>query len=202
LPLGYDELIYSPEGKTAHLHHPNVMMTGSMIGIQSIDAAEWLCREIMPEVWKEVPNVHVYLVGSNPANEVLALAGRDERIHVTGFVDDLASYLRAADVYVCPLRLGSGMRTRVIEALACGCVVVSTPEGVVGLECQPKDPKPWIANSTGEGIAMNIRRLLGYGCSDGDQPIQKNNVLNFVKDYSWEGIALLLTKIYGRMMKI
>src|SRR5688572_6998873 len=127
LPLGFNGEVFRPEGPRAPLAQPSVVFSGSMRSMQSVDAAAYLIREIMPAVWNAVPDAVVYLVGAGADDRILELQrGNESKVVVTGFVDDLASYLRAATVYVSPLRLGSGMRTRVVEAAAAGCAIVST----------------------------------------------------------------------------
>lgn len=97
----------------------------------NVDAARWLVRSILPQVGAEA---HLKLVGSNPAEDVRKLAGR--QVEVTGYVSDeqlLAAYARAR-VAVVPLRMGAGMKGKVIEALHHGLPLVTTPVGAQGLE--------------------------------------------------------------------
>lgn len=97
------------------------------------DAALWLVERVMPLVWQHVPDVHLYLVGSNPSAQVQALAG--PRVTVTGFVTDeeLARRYGAARVAVVPLRYGGGVKGKVVESMRFGLPMVTTPVGVQGL---------------------------------------------------------------------
>src|SRR5690606_4780196 len=54
-------------------------------------------------------------------------------ITLTGWVDSVLPYLQSADIYVAPLRMGSGTRLKILEALAAGCGVVATPTAAAGL---------------------------------------------------------------------
>lgn len=192
LPLGFDEVEYCPEGSRTSMKQPNVVMTGAMGTIQNIEAATRLCKSIMPIVWETVPEMQVYLAGGRPAPEIMELAN-DSRVHVTGFVADLASYLRAADVYVCPLRLGSGMRTRAIEALACGCAMVTTPEGVVGIEkSHSSNEYPWLVGHDDTDFASKIIDLHnGHYVTN-----LKRNAIKTASNYSWHNIAEKLNDYY------
>jgi glycosyltransferase involved in cell wall biosynthesis len=100
----------------------------------NVDAAKWLVREIMPIVWERFPDVHLSLVGSNPSNEVRALAG--DKVTVTGYVSDeeLLRIYRKARVAVVPLRVGAGMKGKVVEALHHGVPLVTTTVGAQGLQ--------------------------------------------------------------------
>jgi glycosyltransferase involved in cell wall biosynthesis len=110
---------------------PLVMLLANFGYAPNVDAAQYLCRDILPEIARAVPDVHVWLVGNAPPDEVLALA--DERVTVTGYVPDVLPYLNAADVVVCPLRIGGGVKLKTIEALRRGKAIVSTQVGAQGL---------------------------------------------------------------------
>lgn len=101
----------------------------------NVDAAKWLVHEIMPKVRAAAsgkPNL--WLVGSNPTDEVRQLASDD--VQVTGYVTDaqLQAFYRSSRVAVVPLRMGAGMKGKVIEALHHGLPLVTTPIGAQGLE--------------------------------------------------------------------
>jgi GT2 family glycosyltransferase len=101
----------------------------------NVDAAKWLVDTIMPLVRAKAGEpVHLWLVGSNPAEEIKQLAAHD--VSVTGYVTDeeLLRMYRTARVAVVPLRVGAGMKGKVIEALHYGIPLVTTPIGAQGLE--------------------------------------------------------------------
>ena len=99
----------------------------------NVDAALWLVRDVMPQVWLRIPGARLSLVGSNPTAEVRALA--EDRVEVTGYVDDaeLAHRYRAARVAVVPLRYGAGIKGKVVEGLQQGVPLVTTSIGSQGL---------------------------------------------------------------------
>ena len=99
----------------------------------NVDAATWLVREILPLVRERHPQVHLHLVGSNPAPEVHALAC--DHVHVTGYVSDeaLAGYYGRCRVATAPLRFGGGMKGKVLESMRHGLPMVTTSVGVQGL---------------------------------------------------------------------
>lgn len=194
VPIGVDLTRFSPDGPRADLTHPAIVFSGSMASEQSADAAQFLVGKIMPRLWQHYPDAHVYLVGSNPVSVVSALEG--DRVHITGFVDDLTRYLRAADVYVCPLRLGSGMRTRVIEALACGARAVSTSFGVRGLAQDEGGDLPWLTADTADAMATAMAELLGGARPD----LGEHAAAYAVGNYSWDGVAAQIVEIYEGLL--
>jgi glycosyltransferase involved in cell wall biosynthesis len=197
LPLGFDEAVFHPGGYLEAVNHPCVVFSGAMGEIQSVDAVMQLCHEIMPLVWGSIPDVHVYLVGSNPTKDILQLQD-DKRIHVTGFVNDLAAYLRAADVYACPLKLGSGMRTRIVEALACGCAMVVTPEAVVGLS-ETKEQDVWLLANEADEFAIRIIHLLDD--EDARKKLKHSASKFAMANYSWTKVSEHLVSLYRSVIQ-
>jgi GT2 family glycosyltransferase len=100
----------------------------------NVDAATWLVKEIMPRVWSVAPQMKLALIGSNPTEDVKRLAG--DRVDVTGFVSDevLKEYYRSACIALVPLRIGAGVKSKVVEAFANGVPLVTTTVGMQGLE--------------------------------------------------------------------
>ena len=149
----YDSFVdaATPEGRQGLLfvagfaHPPNV------------DAAVWLVEEIMPLLWKNHPDLKLWLVGSNPTEQVRALAG--PRVEVTGYVSDEVLAQRYADarVAVVPLRFGAGVKSKVVEALQQGLPLVTTGIGAQGL---PGIEDFVAVEDAPEKIATKIERFL------------------------------------------
>jgi len=99
----------------------------------NVDAARWLCEEIMPRVRERVPGAKLRLVGSSPTAQVRALAG--PLTEVTGQVseEELLAHYRNARAAIVPLRFGAGIKSKVVEALQQGLPLVTTPVGAQGL---------------------------------------------------------------------
>lgn len=115
---------------------PIILMTGYMNDPANEDGAEWFVHHVWPSLRKKHPDLTFYIVGAAPSRRIRRLARRDARIIVTGAVEDLRPYRSRARVFVSPVRLGSGMRTKVLEAMAGGLPVVSTSLGMAGIEAQ------------------------------------------------------------------
>ena len=88
------------------------------------DAALWLCRKVLPRVRARAPAASVLLIGSAPTEPVLRLAGPG--VEVTGTVPDIRAHLDRAKVFAAPVRLGFGIKGKVLEAFARGLPVVAT----------------------------------------------------------------------------
>lgn len=108
-----------------------LLMVGNFAYEPNVDGAQWLIREVMPLIRTELPEAHLQLVGASPPAELLAC--ECDHVEVTGRVPEVKPYLDAADVVVCPLRFGGGVKVKALEALAAGKAIVSTPNGCQGL---------------------------------------------------------------------
>lgn len=193
VPLAFDENTYAKAGPREELKQPSIVFTGSMQSIVSCDAAMLLIRTIMPIVWDTFPSANLYIVGAKPPEKIKVAAAADSRVDVTGFVDDLGAFLRSASIYVCPLQLGSGMRTRMVEALASGCPVISTQSGLNGLNTDV--PKvPWIRIESVIEIGAEIVRLLE---NESEREAMSELAAKYaLQHYSWGAVARRLQDIY------
>ena len=113
-----------------------ILFIGSYNHTPNIDAVVWLCREIMPLVWQNDPDIKVTLLGNNPSAEVLAL--ESDYITVTGYIDDVTPYFLSHKLSVSPLRYGAGMKGKIGHSLEYKLPVVSTQIGTEGMNLIPE----------------------------------------------------------------
>lgn len=98
----------------------------------NVDAVVYFVNEIFPLIKSQEPNIRFIIAGAHPPEEVRALAG--DGVVVTGMVDDLRDLFDPCRIFVCPLRVGAGVKGKVASALSYGIPVVSTSLGVEGTE--------------------------------------------------------------------
>lgn len=114
-----------------------IIMTGNMGYHPNVDGAVWFAMEVWPALRQARPAARLYLVGARPAPAVRALE-RFPGITVTGQVSDMHAYLRRATVAICPIRCGSGIQNKVLEAMSSGTPMVCTPHGNEGIGGRPE----------------------------------------------------------------
>ncbi|SFA83221.1 Glycosyltransferase, GT2 family [Amycolatopsis marina] len=149
--------VHSPEGTQAVPDgRSGVLFVGSFDHIPNRDAALWLSREIMPLVRRRRPDAVAHIVGSNPPQEMLDLAGDGVVVH--GWVDDLDAAYLSARVVVAPLRFGAGVKGKVGESLGHGVPVVGTDLAAEGMHLVPG--RDILIGDTSEEIAEAILTLL------------------------------------------
>lgn len=110
-----------------------IVFPGLMQHPPNVDAAVFFAREVFPRVRAEMPEAEFFIVGKYPTAEVLELAGLPG-VTVTGSVPDTRPYLAEATVVVVPLRFGSGVRQKLLEAWAMEKCVITTSMGAEGLK--------------------------------------------------------------------
>lgn len=98
----------------------------------NVDAMLYFCDEVLPRVWEHFPQTTLSVVGGGLPPEVRALA-KDPRIRVTDWVADIRPYIEKSAIYVVPIRLGVGIRGKILEAWAMGKAVVATITAAEGL---------------------------------------------------------------------
>nr|MBC7244595.1 glycosyltransferase [Chloroflexota bacterium] len=138
LPNGVDTQHYRPDVVTPLPLGPQVLVfTGKMDFRPNVDAVLWFCSEVLPLIQESAPATQFYVVGKNPHPRLEPLRHMPG-VTVTGFVEDVRSYIAAAAVYVVPLLTGGGTRLKVLEAMAMGKAIVSTTLGCEGIHAAPE----------------------------------------------------------------
>lgn len=111
---------------------PSILFVGNFYHPPNVDAARRLAGSIFPAAKRQFPQLKLFLVGENPPADLKLKTS--EHIIVTGRVPSLTPYLDQAALLVAPLYLGGGMRIKVLESLAAGKAVVTTPLAAEGLD--------------------------------------------------------------------
>jgi glycosyltransferase involved in cell wall biosynthesis len=136
----------------ASKHNGRLLFVGLMNYHPNIEAAISFAQSIWPKIHERSPELTFWIVGANPSPEVAGLA-KIPGVHVTGTVPEVQPFYQDAVAAVVPLRTGAGTRLKILEAMAAGMPVISTPLGAEGLEVEPgknilfagpDDAKAWI----------------------------------------------------------
>jgi glycosyltransferase involved in cell wall biosynthesis len=156
IPNGVDLDFYAPTGYEPD--EPTLLFIGNYDYRPNLDAALRLARDIFPRVREAVPEARLLLVGGNPSPELQALAGPP--IEVTGRVPDLRPYFEQALLFVSPLRLGAGIKNKVLEAMAMDVPVVATPLSCDGIPVVHGE-HVWLGETDAD-LVKGIVHLIGH----------------------------------------
>ena len=192
IPNGVDVTHFQPDFTTEAPAH--LIYIGSMDWYPNEDAVAFFADEILPGIQSEVPEVQFSIVGGNPSARVQKLEER-EGVIVTGRVPEIKPYFAEATVFVVPLRIGSGTRLKILEALAMGKAIVSTSVGAEGLNLKDgeeifiaDEPKPFAEAVTRLLTDPALRRRIG-----------ENGRARVEKDYDWRSIGEKLHQRYTQV---
>lgn len=183
VPNGVDRQLLG-RGPTTTEQSGTVVFLGKMDYFPNEDAVCYFVEEIFPAVRDAVPTATFRIVGMNPTETVRQLGDRPG-VEVTGFVDEPTDYLIDADMVVAPLRHGAGIQNKILEAMALGKAVVTTPLGSEGIDGTDgthfvvADSPGQFAEATTE-LLSNKRRRLEIGR-------EAHELIS--REYRWETIA-------------
>lgn len=154
----------------------------------NVDAVVWLVNEIMPIVWKSLPDLIVHLLGSNPPKEVTSLQSRN--VIVPGYINDVSPYFERNRVFVAPLRVGAGMKGKIGHSMEYGLPVITTSIGAEGMDLTHN--KNVLIADNAKDFANEILRLYQNKNLWNDL---STNSLEIIKRYTPENVSRTILSI-------
>ena len=190
---GTDTKFFKPTGRETIEN--SILWIGNMGVHTNRDAVLYFWREIYPFIQKNNPEVKMIFVGTAPPKEIADAATNNEQVRVTGFVDDIRPYIEGAAVMVVPIRIGSGTRLKILDAMGMGKAIVSTAVGCEGLDVT--DGKDILIADDPEDFAEKTNRLLR------DKETRHKlevNARELAKSYDWKHIQEKQEEIYQELV--
>jgi len=135
---GVDTAFFDPDSaqiKTLDIHAKSVAFTGAMDYWANENAIVWFVKHVWPVVLSSHSDAVLYVVGSKPGKDILALH-ETNNIIVTGRVEDVRPYILQTSVSIAPLRIARGIQNKVLEALAMAKPLVLTSMAAEGIKTQ------------------------------------------------------------------
>jgi polysaccharide biosynthesis protein PslH len=177
----------------------NILALGTLSYPPNADGIRWFAREVFPLIRRENSAATLTIIGKKPPNDFLRLAEQyPETIKVTGFIPDLTPFLEQAALMVIPVRAGSGMRVRILEAFARGIPVVTTTIGLEGIEAQVG--RDVLVEDSPSEFATTVSNLLN------DEALQKLLTANgrhlAESCYDWRVVLQKLDAIYKEIEEV
>jgi polysaccharide biosynthesis protein PslH len=132
IPVGIpkQQVIYR---KPEFREFPGIFHLGSMDWLPNQQGIRWLITEVWPKVIKKHPDLTLHLAGRNMPQWLINFGSAN--IIIDGEVKNAIDYMSSKSIMVVPLLSGSGIRVKIIEGMACGNTVITTPTGAEGIEC-------------------------------------------------------------------
>ena len=171
-----------------------IVFTGVMDYKPNADAVHFFCDAIFPIIQAALPDTEFWAVGANPSAALQDLNGRPG-VHVTGTVADVRPYLRSAAVFVCPLRFGSGMKNKILAAMAMRLPVIATPISLAGIDVRPGCDV--LMAEAPEEFAENVVRLLAD--RDESRSLAEAGHARVLQHYSWQAKAATFDTVLEKL---
>ncbi|MBO6026482.1 MAG: glycosyltransferase [Bacteroidales bacterium] len=121
-----------------------------------MNAVEYLDNEILPLVWEKVPDAKMYIAGATPDPKVKKAAC--DKIIVSGWLDDIRDAYAQSRVFIAPMRIGTGLQNKLLEAMSMGLPAITTPLANASLGAKPNEEI--LIGSNAEELAQHIVTLL------------------------------------------
>ncbi|MCK9451887.1 MAG: glycosyltransferase [Bacteroidales bacterium] len=158
----------------------DIVFTGNMAYPPNVNAATFLAYDIMPIVWKSIPAAKLFLAGATPDASVRQTASR--RIVVSGWMDDIRQAYAGSKVFVAPMRIGTGLQNKLLEAMAMELPCVTTP--LANKPLKAKHRHEILIGEKAEEIAAEIVSLLQN--QEQAAAIAKQGKAFVTQKYNWE----------------
>lgn len=127
---GVDTSLWKP--KRDDINQYEIIIGTNYQWIHNVDGLVWFIENVFPKIKKTFPQTKLTLLGSNMDHKFDKY--KSQNVNPVGFVDDVKPYYNKANVYITPLFVGSGIRIKILEAMAMELPVVSTKVGAEGIE--------------------------------------------------------------------
>jgi glycosyltransferase involved in cell wall biosynthesis len=175
-------------------HSKNLFTMGTLYYPPNADGIRWFAQDVFPMVKREEPKATLTIAGRNPPADFQRIAQESGgAIAVPGYIPDLRPHLEKAALMVVPLRAGSGMRVRILEAFAQAMPVVTTSVGLEGIDAITGEEA--LVADTPQEFAAAVVSLLR------DQALQARLALNGRRlaecCYDWKIVLQRMDKVYG-----
>lgn len=161
----------------------------------SLDSALYFLKEIFPLVQSKTSDVKLDIVGCKLHGLANYISIKGVKLHEN--VPEALPYFRKADVLVVPLRYGAGTRIKILEAMAAGLSVVTTPKGCEGIDV--KHGEHLMIAGSPDSFASAVQRLLKDVALR--NTVTKNARSLVEKKFSWEMLVRDMEKFYDKIIK-
>lgn len=189
VPNGVDDTFFKFQKKTIS-HNPKILFVGNFKWLQNREAVEKLVKEIWPKIAQSLTQARLWIVGKYPTREILAY--ESNRIEISDNVEDIRQAYQSSDLLLAPIYGPGGTRYKILEAMANGIPVVTTPFGIEGLGIT-NGRESLICTESADLAQKTIEVLTNLKLYQ-QLAIQANMLVR--QNYSWQKIGQLLDQLY------
>ncbi len=194
IPAGVDKRLLKSRKKK--IKPFSIIHIGHTDWFPNYDGLEWFVNEIFPEVVRKYPLANLYIYGGGNTKNFPVPQYLKKSITVIGFVEDIWKEIENKALAIVPLRIGGGIRIKIIEMLAAGQPIVTTSIGKEGLNAI--DMQHLLVADSREEFVDKISLFF-----DGELNIQEmiKNGKDFIEsNFTWEIISQNFECVYQELI--
>lgn len=133
----------------------DLLFLGNLSYFSNVHAVHFLVNEILPLI--NMPASKIIIAGAHPGNSIKKIINKHVHIELMANPIDVKSIYARSKIFIAPISLGTGQQNKILEALACGCAVITSPEVNQGLKIPSEFIR--IANNANE-YALQVLELM------------------------------------------
>lgn len=160
----------------------SMLYVGDFSWLPNLKGIVWFLTKVWPETKKLFPKAKIFIVGKKPPKDILRYQNND--IIVTGYVKDVKPWIDKSEIFLVPLFSGGGIRIKILEAMAKGKPIVSTPVGAEGIDVENK--KNILIAGNKEDFVKSIKIL--FDNKEIRENLAKNSIKLIRNKYSFKAI--------------
>jgi len=160
----------------------SMLYVGDFSWLPNLKGILWFLTKVWPEIKKLFPKAKIFIVGKKPPKDILGYKNND--IIVTGYVKDVKPWIDKSEIFLVPLFSGGGIRIKILEAMAIGKPIISTPVGAEGIDVENK--KNILMADNKEDFIKNIKIL--FNNKEIRENLAKNSIKLIRDKYSFNAI--------------
>lgn len=178
---------YKKDVKSNIKEEIKLIFLGTLSWYPNSQGLGWFLDKVIPLLEENSVKYSFYIVGKDPGKDIMSKCVNNPKIVVTGYVDDINEYIEKCDVMVVPIFIGSGMRVKILEALAKAIPVISTEVGAEGIDV--KNQESILISNNEQEFYENILKLKNEELY---KLLQQNGLQLFQEKYSYQAIENLI----------
>jgi glycosyltransferase involved in cell wall biosynthesis len=195
IPNGVDTSYFSYEKKMFNKEHPRFLFVGNFYWVPNVKAVERLFGEIWPKVFGEIPHAHLTVVGKHLPQKLQEEA---KALHIAykEYVEDIRDAYKSSDILLAPMTISGGTKFKILEAMGSGCFVVTTKQGMEGIEVQ--NGIHYHEASLASEYVSAIQNVYDHPSKSQEMTAKARKVIENI--YDWKLQAMKLSNVWEKII--